>query len=148
MLLAIAHNTIAAPSDAPRNFRVESINKTTIEVYWRLPPLHTHGDVILGYKLFVQPVNGKETVVNIQDNDTNVYTQRVYTVGGLEPATLYSFSILIYNSLGDGPRTTNLTISTMSKQAFLHTPDMHSYIMLLHGPHIYKHSYIQLLVVI
>ena len=109
--IAIQFLNLAAPTGAPQEFQVDAINTTAIEVQWELPPIYTFGGVILGYKLFVQPANGEERVINIQDNETNVYT-----VGELEPATPYSFSILAYNTIGDGPRTTTLTISTLSKQ--------------------------------
>ena len=77
---------------------------------WELPPLNTHGGMILGYKLFVKPASGGEMIMNIPDSETNVYT-----IGGLEPATPYTFSILAYNSIGEGPRSKYLTISTLSK---------------------------------
>lgn len=105
----------AVPSGAPQSFRVDTINTTAIEVQWELPPIGTHGGTILGYKLFYQAANGgDEILIDIQDSETDVFT-----VGGLEAATFYRFSILVYNSLGNGPRSANLTISTLSKLALV-----------------------------
>ena len=50
-------------------------------------------------------------MINIQDNYTDVYA-----VSGLRAATSYRFSILAYTSVGDGPRSIGLTISTLSKK--------------------------------
>ena len=90
---------------------MRAINSTSIEVFWELPPYFSHGGIILGFKLFVTPANGgPERTVIIRDNSTDVYA-----VSGLTAATPYRFSVLAYNSAGDGPRSIALTIATLSK---------------------------------
>ena len=107
--------THAAPTGAPRNFHVVAINKTAIEVQWDLPPFGSRGGVIRGYKLFFRAANGEEEMlINIPDNTTDVYI-----VEGLEPNTSYTFSVLAYTSVGDGPRSIHLTIATLSKDTTL-----------------------------
>ena len=87
-----------------------AINKTAIEAEWDIPPYESRGGYILGYKLFVQSTNGgAERTINITDNSTE------YIVGGLQPATSYTLSVLAYTSVGDGPRSIHLTVPTLSK---------------------------------
>ena len=103
-----------APTSAPSQFHVNAINSTSIEVLWELPPYNSRGGIIRGYKLFVTPANGgSEQMINIEDNYTDVYA-----VSGLRVATTYRFSILAYTSVGDGPRSIGLTISTLSKKMY------------------------------
>ena len=103
-----------APTEAPRNFAVTAINRTAIEVKWRLPPFDSRGGTILGYRLFYQlaELEGEEEeiMVNIMSNATETYV-----VSDLEPDTMYNFSILAYTSVGDGPRSSTLTTATLSK---------------------------------
>ena len=100
-----------APTSAPSNFHVVVINSTAIEIEWNLPPYNSRGGIIRGYKLFIQPINMSETVVTIQDNQTDGYI-----AGGLKPATFYRFSVLAYTSVGEGPRSIQLTVATFSKK--------------------------------
>lgn len=88
------------------------INSTAIEIEWNLPPYNSRGGVIRGYKLFMQAIKvANETVVNIQTNRTDGYI-----AGGLKPATFYRFSVLAYTRVGDGPRSIQLTVATLSKK--------------------------------
>ena len=103
--------THTAPTAPPSNFHVVVINKTAIEVQWSLPPFINRGGIIQGYKLFYENANGGgEMVIGITDNTTDVYI-----VSGLTPNTLYRFSVLAYTSVGSGPRSIKLAISTLSK---------------------------------
>ena len=87
-----------------------AINRTAIQADWDLPLVGYRGGFIIGYKLYIQSINGRaERVINITDNSTS------YIVGGLQPATAYSLSVLAYTSVGDGPRSIRLTVSTLSK---------------------------------
>ena len=107
--LFMRYFSFLAPTAAPRNFYVVAINRTAIEAEWDLPPTDHRGGFILGYKLFIR-LNGRaEQVINITDNSTS------YIVGGLQPATAYRLRVLAYTSVGDGPRSIQLTVSTLSK---------------------------------
>jgi hypothetical protein len=89
---------------------VAAINKTAIQADWDLPPAEFHGGFILGYKLSVQPTNGgAERIIDIVDNST------AFIVGGLQPDTAYTLRVLAYTSVGDGPWSIHLTVSTLSK---------------------------------
>ena len=108
---------VTAPTEAPRNFAVTAINRTAIEVKWRLPPFDSRGGTILGYRLFYQLAEGEgeeEIMVNIMNNATDTYI-----VSNLEPDTMYRFSILAYTSVGDGPRSSTLTTATLSRKYHL-----------------------------
>ena len=99
-----------APTAPPRDFFVTALNRTAIEAEWDLPPADDRGGIILGYKLFIQSTNGgAEWTINITDNST------VFIVGGLQPDTAYILSVLAYTSVGDGPWSIRLTVSTLSK---------------------------------
>ena len=101
----------AAPTGAPRNLRVTAINRTAMEIQWSLPPFDSRGGIIRGYRLFIQPAEGgEEAMINIMTNVSDTYT-----VGNLEPDTMYRFSMLVYTSVGDGPRSMPLTTATLSK---------------------------------
>ena len=101
---------VSAPNSAPEDFHVIAINSSAIQAQWELPPLDSRNGIIRGYKLFVQLASGgKEMLINIPNNATDVYI-----VGGLELATSYRFSVLAYTSVGDGPRSIHLTITTLS----------------------------------
>ena len=100
---------VAAPTAPPAQFHLVPINTTAIEARWRLPHVNYRGGIILGYKIFMQTTDGgSETLFNTENNAT------VYLIRGLQPATLYKFSVLAYTSAGDGPRSIHLTISTLS----------------------------------
>ena len=87
-----------------------AINRTAIQADWDLPPVGHRGGIILGYKLFIQSTNGgAERTINITDNSTD------FIVGGLQPDTAYTLSVLAYTSVGDGPWSIRLTVSTLSK---------------------------------
>ena len=49
-------------------------------------------------------------VIDIPDNTTEVYT-----VDELQPAIYYRLTVLAYTSVGDGPRSIQLTVPTLSK---------------------------------
>ena len=105
-----------APTGAPRKFRVAAINRTAIEVRWRLPHFDSRGGIILGYRLFFQPAEGggEEIMINIMNNASDTYI-----ISNLEPDTVYRISILAYTSVGDGPRSSTLTTATLSKKCYL-----------------------------
>ena len=101
---------LLAPTAPPRDFFVIALNRTAIEAEWDHPPADDRGGIILGYKLFIQSTNGgAEWTINITDNST------VFIVGGLQPDTAYTLSVLAYTSVGDGPWSIRLTVSTLSK---------------------------------
>ena len=100
----------AAPTATPGQFHLIAINTTAIEAQWRHPPIDNRGGIIRGYKIFMQTTDdGSETLINLENNRT------VYLIRGLQPATRYRFTLLAYTSAGDGPRTIQLAISTLSK---------------------------------
>ena len=95
-----------APTIAIRDFHIIIINSTAVEVVWQ-PPSTTVGvnGVIRGYKLFVDKINGNQTVINIVGGEN-----RTHLVTGLEQSATYSFSILMY-TVGDGPLSVKLQVT-------------------------------------
>ena len=76
---------------------------------WQLPEVQKRNGFIRGYKLFVQLINGEETLVNITNNATTEFI-----VTDLDPSTQYVVSVLAY-TVGDGPRSIHLTVQTNSE---------------------------------
>ena len=82
---------------------------------WDLPLITLRNGIIRGYKLFVQRQGGDEMTINIEGNDTDSYT-----VTGLLPTTAYIISALAY-TVGDGPRSIQLTAVTTGNHFWLYT---------------------------
>ena len=78
---------------------------------WGLPAANVRNGIIRGYKLFVQARGGEETTMNITSSNT-----QAFIIGGLQPATAYTVSILAYTAAGDGPRSIRLTTVTRTRK--------------------------------
>lgn len=91
------------------SFDLVVINTTAIEALWELPARNLRNGIIRGYKLFVQTGGRDIRNIIIPNNST-----LAYIVGGLEPGTPYTLSILAY-TVADGPRSIHLTAVTPSK---------------------------------
>ena len=97
-----------APSGSPTQFHVIVLNSTAIEAEWNPPLFNLRNGNIRGYKLFIQPVGGEETVIDIV---TNASVPAEYIVSELQPNTAYILSILAYTT-ADGVRSIHLTART------------------------------------
>ena len=97
----------AAPTGPPRLFDLEVISSTSIEAMWDLPGIYDRNGIIRGYRLFVLRGGVEIRNINITGNDT-----LAYIVGGLQPATAYTFSVLAY-TVADGPKSIHLTAVTL-----------------------------------
>ena len=49
--------------------------------------------------------------INVTDNST-----QAYIIGGLQPRTAYTVSILAYTAAGSGPRSIHLTVVTRTRK--------------------------------
>lgn len=98
---------LTEPTAPPTSFHVVVLNTTAIEVQWNLPLFQFRNGIIRGYRLFIQQQGEeRERMINIVGNDTTEYI-----ISGLEPGTAYIVSALAY-TVGDGPRSIHLTVST------------------------------------
>ena len=97
---------LTAPSIEITNFHVTILNNTAVEVTWQ-PPSSTIGlnGQLRGFKLYVDKINGNQTVIDIVGA-----LQRVYFVTGLEELATYLFSIVMY-TVGDGPHSVRLQVT-------------------------------------
>ena len=75
-----------------------------------MPASNVRNGIIRGYKLFVQARGGEETSMNITNNNT-----QAFIIGGLQPGTAYTVSILAYTAAGNGPRSIRLTTVTRTR---------------------------------
>ena len=96
-----------APSGPPTSVHVVVLNSTAVEVQWNLPLANLRNGVVRGFKVFYEGL-GSEQMMDIADGAANEYI-----VAGLQPGTVYTFSVLAY-TVGDGPRSFRLTVSTFS----------------------------------
>ena len=55
-------------------------------------------------------------IINITNNNT-----QAYIVGGLQPRTAYTISVLAYTTVGDGPRSIHLTVVTRTRKIQYYT---------------------------
>ena len=108
--LTLIPYTLTAPGGPPSQFHIEAINETAIEAQWDLPGYYERNGIIRGYKLFVSTGDMVIRDINITNNNTVVYL-----VGGLEPRTAYTVSILAY-TVADGPKSIHLTAVTRSRK--------------------------------
>lgn len=68
-----------------------------------LPPADSRNGIITGFKLFYEkivPVGSPTSVLPIHDGE--ILTSKVT---GLEKSTEYSFQVLAFTSVGDGPKS-------------------------------------------
>ena len=103
----------SAPDGPPTSFTLEVINSTAIEAMWNLPGIYNRNGIIRGYKLLVLRGGVEIRNINITGNDT-----LAFIVGGLQPATAYTFSVLAY-TVADGPKSIHLTTDTLCKNNFI-----------------------------
>ena len=99
---------ITAPSSPPSQFHIEAINETAIEAQWDLPGRYERNGILQGYRLIVRTDNMVVRDINITKNNT-----LVYIIGGLEPRTAYTVSVLAY-TVANGPESIHLTAVTRS----------------------------------
>ena len=104
------YHSSTAPSGPPSQFHIEAINETAIEAQWDLPGRYERNGIIRGYRLFVLTGDLVVKVINITNNNT-----LVYIIGGLEPSTAYTVSMLAY-TVADGPKSIHLTAVTRSRK--------------------------------
>ena len=95
-----------APCCSPSNFHITILNSTAVEASWFLPTyLYGLNGRLIGFKIFVDKFNGSVRIIDIPDS-----TLQAYIITGLEPATLYTLSILMYNTVADGPEGIRLRV--------------------------------------
>ena len=78
-------------------------SSTSVIVSWTLPTADSRNGIITGFKLFYRkllPVGSPTAVLPIHDGE--ILTR---TVTGLEQFKEYSFQVLAFTSVGDGPKS-------------------------------------------
>ena len=94
-----------APTVSVSGFHTTVLNGTTVEATWLLPrsTIGVNG-IIRGFKIFIKKVNGSERVISITD-----VAVRSYIITDLEGFATYVFSMILYNTVADGPKGIHLT---------------------------------------
>ncbi|XP_051498227.1 receptor-type tyrosine-protein phosphatase delta isoform X18 [Apus apus] len=109
------------PSGPPRKVEVEAVNSTAVKVSWRSPvPNKQHGQ-IRGYQVhYVRMENGdpkgqpmlKDVMLADAQWEYDDTTEHEMIISGLQPETMYSFTVTAYTTKGDGARSKPKLIST------------------------------------
>jgi len=91
------------PSGFPQNLQANAISPTEVMVTWKVPqPVDTNG-IIIAYTLLLF---SSRNVSNITTS------QNFWNVSGLQPFSTYIFSVAASTSVGIGPFSTNISITT------------------------------------
>lgn len=96
-----------APSTPPLHVRARLLNSTIILLEWE-PPEEPNGQ-LQGYRIYYssEPNSPLSTWQKKNTNDT-----KITSISGLTPNITYSFKILGFTSVGDGPLSDVLQIKT------------------------------------
>lgn len=105
----------SAPGGPPTSFHILVLNSTSVELQWNLPLANLRNGNIRGFRVFVE---GIEDMTDLAI-DVNNSEATEYIVNGLQPSTLYTFSVLAYTT-SDGPRSIHLTVSTHSAGMYVY----------------------------
>ena len=74
---------------------------------WDEVELQARHGIIRGYKAFCEDPNGVVTTTNVEGGDS-----REVMITGLQFLTEYKVSVLAYTSVGDGPQSTQIAVTT------------------------------------
>ncbi|KAK2172926.1 hypothetical protein NP493_919g00008 [Ridgeia piscesae] len=89
-----------APTGAPRNAAVGTVNSTEISISWQPPTADLQNGDLLGYKVYYWVTGTRETSTamrRVPAKDTHV------TLRELHMYTRYQVTLLAFNAAGDGP---------------------------------------------
>ena len=96
-----------APTGAPDGVSEVSVAANSITVQWgEVPCLHRNGD-ITGY--IVEVTRSEMVVATVNVNGGSA---REATVSGLNPSTEYTVTVAAVNSVGTGPFSDDISITT------------------------------------
>ncbi|XP_019858755.1 PREDICTED: receptor-type tyrosine-protein phosphatase F-like [Amphimedon queenslandica] len=99
-----------APSSPPVNLTVSTLSHTSILIDWA-PPSTPNG-VIIAYTLYIDHTNGTSTTVNVTRKGSVIDT--VYEYTALSPYQLVVVSVSAWTSIGEGPVSPIVHITTDS----------------------------------
>ena len=93
---------VPVPSESPDNFTVVVSSSTSITASWQLPPSDARNGIITGFKLFFKKKELIDPPIVLTINNR---TSRHQRLTGLHEYTEYTFQILAFTSVGDGPNS-------------------------------------------
>ena len=100
------------PSSAPTNLQALSLTSTQIQVTWDPPSAIDQNGPITQYQIVLSP-----------SSTTYATSQTIHTINALHPYTRYSVQVRAENSVGAGPYTSSVTVTT--RQAMPSAPPTH-----------------------
>lgn len=99
------------PSETPQAVSGRPLNSKSIIVTWKEPPPDTQNGELQGYKIFY--VKNQDDLTEDDATETTVDSAaRELTLGELEIWTEYKIWVLAFTSVGDGPKSSPIIVST------------------------------------
>ena len=96
-----------APTEPPDGVSEVSVTANSITVQWgEVPCTHQNGE-ITGYIVEARTSGEADRTVNVNDGSA-----REATVSGLNPTTAYAVTVAAVNSVGSGPFSDGISITT------------------------------------
>ena len=94
------------PSAPPSNIRSHPNSSTSVQVEWdEVPQEHTNGK-IQGYRVLYKDQDGPEQIKTVHAS------ARQTSLTDLKKATLYTIKVLPFTSVGDGPASSAIRVTT------------------------------------
>ena len=104
------------PSGAPVDVRVDAKGSKSVLVHWRPPPRHDWNGNITGYYIYYRPYDVSQPftkTVKAHPNRENASFPYSFLLNGLTKSKTYKISVKAFNSVGTGPSSLELTVSTL-----------------------------------
>lgn len=103
-MFCLLHGTV--PHSSPRDLNVTSITSSSITLAWASPPPEDRNGAVVSYTVNIQTVAGDATMQH-QSTDTE------FTITSLDAHTSYAVSVAAQTSIGTGPFTSEVQVTTM-----------------------------------
>ena len=94
------------PSAPPSNIRGHHSSSTSIVVQWNEVPQEQRNGEIQGYRVLYNDADGPE-----QEKEVDALTKQT-SLTDLKKATVYTIKVLAFTSVGDGPASFEISVTT------------------------------------
>ncbi|EFN83957.1 Down syndrome cell adhesion molecule, partial [Harpegnathos saltator] len=89
------------PETPPTQVTCSPLSSQSVKVSWTAPPLHQHGGIIIGYKVYYRPVPTDNMDISTVGEVKKTSSMETY-LHTLYKYTNYSIKVLAYTKAGDG----------------------------------------------
>lgn len=106
---------LVVPSEAPQDITARNTSATSILVEWGSVRASKRNGIVRGYKVSYTK-NGETETIELNDGNA-----KKLEVTGLDVYTEYSVKVLAFTSVGDGPESSPLTVTSDESSKKLNT---------------------------